>query len=152
MMARFMAMLGALALAGCGSGGTGMDGSTAMDPCGSLADTVVLGLSDYATAGGLGCANPLTGQIDKMIDAADPEVVVRVYAGKVYTLDETHGVLRIYDPAQKWLDPQEISLAGSGLDAVNADPYDVYVDPVAGLAYVTLYGASSSTQVDVNHA
>lgn len=133
--------------AGCGDAAPQPD----TPPCGGGQGVAALGLSDYST-GALGCVNLVTGETRRQIDTADPQVAVRSFGGLVYTLDQTHGVLRVYDPARGWRDPSEISLGHAAVPASQGNPVDVYVEPTGRRAYVTLYGAAMSTRVDAAHA
>jgi hypothetical protein len=99
----------------------------------------VLGLSDF-TSGALASLDLGSRAVEKKLDTIDPQAVVRAY-------DQSHGVLRVYDPARQWKDPVEISTGNNQLPAAQSNPHDVYVDAAAQRAYVTLYGSFGSSAV-----
>lgn len=111
--------------------------------------TAIVATSDFVS-GALASVELGSRAVRKDLDVVDAQPVVRIYDGKVYVLDQTHGVLRVYDPAAGYKNPQEYPTGNADLPAAQANPHDVYVDRQR--AYVTLYGAYMSNAVDGGHA
>lgn len=131
------------ACAACGGNG-GQDSNT--DMAGAARPLAVVAGSDYKT-GALATVALGSRSVRKNLDVLDAQPVVRVFAGKVYVLDQTHGAVRIYDPARDFKDPQEFSLDHPMVPAAQANPHDIYVDTAGQRAFVTFYGSFGSKNV-----
>lgn len=106
----------------------------------------VIATSDFVS-GTLASLDLGSRAVEKSLDTIDPQSIVRAYGGLVYVLDQSHGVLRIYDPAKAWKAPVEIATGNGQVPAAQSNPHDLYVDGAAGRAFVTLYGSFGSTAV-----
>ncbi len=111
----------------------------------------VVASSDF-TSGALSTLDLVGRTVNKGLDTIDAQPVVRVLGGKVYVLDQTHGVVRTYDPDKGWKNPTEFSVGNNDVPAGQANPHDIYVDAATQRAYLTLYGSFGSSKVDGAHA
>lgn len=140
---RILPALLPLCLAACGSDAP-MDTADMGATLGLPA--AVIASSDYTT-GALGAVSLKTRAVRTNIDVIDAQPVVRIYGGKVYVLDQTHGAVRVYDPTRDFKDPTEFTLDHPLVPAAQANPHDIYVDTASQRAFVTFYGSFGSTAV-----
>ncbi|MCS6912110.1 MAG: hypothetical protein RMK29_17545 [Myxococcales bacterium] len=121
-------------------------GGTDGGPVGPL---LAVATSDF-TSGALAVVDLDRRILDQRVDVIDPQAVVRVHGGRVYVLDQTHGVLRIYNPQAGWRPPVEIAVGSAQVPAAQTNPHDIHVE--GDRAYVTLYGAFGSTLITGDRA
>jgi hypothetical protein len=133
-----------------GLGASGCDGTPAQLP--PLPDTptgsfLAVAGSNF-TAGSLSTVSLVDLTVQKNIDVLDAQPVVRCFGTQLFALDETHGVVRVYDLTKNFQNPTDYSLGGMPqVPPAQANPYDIYIDAPRNLAYVTLYGAYQTTAV-----
>ena len=108
--------------------------------------------SDFQT-GALHSVDLSTFSVRRNIDVVDAQPVVRGFGSQVYVLDQTHGTARIYDAAQNFAAPRELSFGQApNVPAAQTNPYDIYIDSDRKQAYVTLYGSFGSTVINGDRA
>lgn len=111
-----------------------------------LAQLVIAG-SDFAS-GALSTIGYSNLTVQKNLDTLDPQTVLRAFGSQVFALDQTHGVVRIYDAKLDYKQPVDAPTSKPPeLAGAQANPHDIFVDTQRQLAYVTIYGSFGSTQV-----
>lgn len=84
--------------------------------------------------------------IDNTIDT---DTVVRAFAGKVYALLRTRGLLRIYDPAKGFASPVDIVTGDGAIAHQKTDPTDVLPIPSTTRVYVAAYNNDAAHAIGV---
>ncbi len=129
-------------LCGCGVMNGNSDGPFLEPP---YSDSVFAVATSDFMSGALFAVDINSGLVSRRIDTLNQDSGLFSYQGKVYTLDRTHGVGRLYDPQNQWREPQEFPIAAPTIPQAQTNPHSLYVDAKNRRALVTLYGGREVT-------